>query len=69
MNFKQFFGDVVLWMEKSNEMVKQCSIHSEEYWSWAFQSSGELCKKYGNHPLAIKQMSMLIDFLEDMRKG
>ena len=68
MNYREFFQDVTAWMDQINELVKQHSILTDEYWDHVVKSAGELCNKYGNHPLAAAQMSMLIEYLEKQYK-
>lgn len=68
MDFKAFFADVVSWMEESNRMIAQYSILSDAYWEWAYTSSGKLSNKYGNHPLAAKQIGVLLEYLDGIYK-
>lgn len=62
MDFKSFYNDVINWMEQSNQKVRELSFDSSEYWNWVSWSAGELCNKYGNHELVMRQMMMLVDY-------
>lgn len=68
MDYRSFFADVTEWMTESNNQIKQHSINSQEYWDWVVHSTGQLCNKYNNHELVIRQMSMLIGWLDDAFK-
>lgn len=68
MNYHAFFQDVISWMDNVNEVVKQHSIFTNEYWDYVIKTSGELCNKYGNHPLVVAQMGMLITYLDNVYK-
>lgn len=68
MDYRSFFADVTEWMAESNKQLGQYSIDSQPYWDWVIHSTGQLCNKYGNHPLVIRQMSMLINWLDDAWK-
>ncbi|GED34013.1 hypothetical protein P9G84_22460 [Brevibacillus centrosporus] len=64
MNYKAFFDDVLGWIHQANQIAAQYGMHSEQFWAWVADSSGKLCQKYQNHQLAIKQMLMLVEWLE-----
>ena len=68
MDYRSFFADVTEWMTASNHMIGKYPIDSQEYWDWVVNSTGQLTQKYNNHPLVIRQMDMLISWLEDAMK-
>lgn len=74
MDYQAFYNDVVEWINRVNQMAIKYGMHSEQFWSWVADSCGALCKKYHDHQLVKKQMTMLIHWLEDVyesqnRKG
>lgn len=72
MDYQKFYGEIVEWIKQSNQMAIKHGLESDEFWRWVMNSSGELCDKYGNTQLVMKQMLMLIDWLEEVfleRKG
>ena len=68
MDYHAFYQDVIKWMDANNQMIAKYTIQSDQYWNWVIQTSGYMCNKYGNHPLVLKQMNMLIDYLENSYK-
>ncbi|EAE0845952.1 hypothetical protein G3598_002452 [Listeria monocytogenes] len=64
MDYKAFFHDVGLWMDDSNEQLKQYSLFAREYWDWVMRSTSLLCDKYDNHPLVMRQVKMLYEYQE-----
>ncbi|MBC6300317.1 hypothetical protein [Listeria booriae] len=64
MDYKAFFHDLVLWMDESNEQLKQHTLFAREYWDWVMCSTSLLCKKYDNHPLVMRQVKMLYEYQE-----
>lgn len=69
MDYKAFFAEVVDWIYQSNHMAMKHGLNSNEFWSWVTTSTGEICDKYQNNPLAQKQMMMLYQWLEDFSQG
>lgn len=72
MDFKAFFADVERWIQEANQAAVRFGMESEQFWSWVAESSSALCRKYQEHRLAIKQMIMLVEWLEEVcenRKG
>lgn len=68
MDYHSFYADVIKWMDANNQMIQKYTIKSDEYWTWVVQTTGYMCQKYGNHPLVISQMCLLIDYLEKSYK-
>jgi hypothetical protein len=64
MDYKAFFAEVVDWINKANQMASKHGIDSEAFWNWVVNSTGEICDKYQNNKLVIKQMSMLYEWLD-----
>jgi len=69
MDYKQFFGDVVIWMAEANETASKVGMKSPAFWEWVSESSSQLCQKYQEHPLAVKQMVMMFEWLEEASKS
>ncbi|UOQ47773.1 hypothetical protein MUN88_17220 [Gracilibacillus caseinilyticus] len=69
MNYQQFYADVAEWINQSNQMAVKHGLQSNEFWIWAVNSAGQLSEKYNNEPLVIKQVMMLINWLEDIYTG
>jgi hypothetical protein len=72
MDYKAFFADVEAWIQQANQTAVRIGLDKPEFWAWVAESSSELCKKYGEHRLAIKQMMTLVEWLEEVyeaRKG
>ncbi len=65
MDYKVFFADVANWINQVNQTAMQHGMHSDYFWLWVADSSGEMCRKYQNNELVKKQMRMLIDWLEE----
>lgn len=65
MDYKQFFAEVADWIGQANQMAVRHGITSEAFWEWVTRSSAEICDKYNNAPLVIRQMMMLCDWLEE----
>ena len=41
---------------------------TDEFWNWVVKSLEEFTKKYNNEKLAMKQASMLIEWLDELWK-
>ncbi|MGG1878156.1 hypothetical protein ABDI30_11390 [Paenibacillus cisolokensis] len=66
MDYKAFFADVEAWIGQANHAAMRHGMDNPEFWQWVADSSGELCRKYQEHRLAIKQMMMLVEWLEEV---
>ncbi|MEV2908592.1 hypothetical protein ABNF65_08000 [Paenibacillus larvae] len=47
-------------------MAMKYGIENEQFWVWVADSSGALSKKYQENRLVIKQMIMLVEWLEEV---
>lgn len=68
MDYHAFLADLANWMDASNQKVQQLTFTSDAYWDWVMQSSGELCKRYGNHPLCLEIVSALLKYQDQSLK-
>lgn len=66
MDYKAFFADVAAWTQQVNGAASHYGMHSPDFWKWVADSAGALCLKYQDHRLAIKQMMMLVEWLEEV---
>ncbi|WP_217588761.1 hypothetical protein [Lentibacillus saliphilus] len=66
MDYQMFYAEVVSWISDCNSMAVKHGMESDEFWTWAMRSTGELSDKYGNNDLVKKQMIMLLDWLNDI---
>jgi hypothetical protein len=66
MDYKAFFWDVFMWTQQVNQEVLKLGMDSPEFWAWLADSTSELCRKYQDNRLAIKQMMMLVEWLEEV---
>ena len=69
MDYDLFFQDVATWIKQSNHNQLSMGFGSDQFWDWVTTTSGELCNKYNNAPLVIKQFDMLVSHLEGAYKG
>lgn len=69
MDYKAFFDDVLNWIYQANNMATQYGMQSSDFWIWVTRSEGQMCEKYNNNPLVIKQMVMMHKWLEDIYYG
>jgi KaiC/GvpD/RAD55 family RecA-like ATPase len=66
MDYKAFFAEVADWINQANQTAIKCGIDSDVFWEWVVNSTREICDKYQNNKLVIKQMSMLFEWLDDV---
>ncbi|MBB6632781.1 hypothetical protein [Cohnella thailandensis] len=66
MDYKAFFADVERWIQAANQAAMQHGMESAAFWQWVADSAGALCRKYGEHRLAILQMMMMVEWLEEV---
>jgi hypothetical protein len=66
MDYKAFFTDVLSWIGQANQSAARHGMESPDFWKWVAYSAGELCKKYQDNRLAIKQMVMMVEWLEEV---
>ncbi|MED1786172.1 hypothetical protein P4V47_01365 [Brevibacillus laterosporus] len=66
MDYKAFYDDVVGWINQANQAAAKYGMHDEQFWAWVVESSSAISKKYQDNRLVIKQMLMLVGWLEDV---
>lgn len=66
MDYTAFYKDVVNWIQEANQAAQRHGLGSEAFWMWVADSSAALCVKYQDNPLVIKQMIMLVEWLEEV---
>ncbi|TFJ92151.1 hypothetical protein [Lentibacillus salicampi] len=66
MDYEKFFADVITWINQTNQLAVKYGMESSDFWTWVTHSTGELANKYDNNPLAIKQMVMLHEWLDEI---
>ena len=69
MDYQAFYAEIANWITQVNQQAATLGMQSDAFWAWVMESSGELGNKYGNTDLVIKQMLMLIDWLEEVYKN
>lgn len=65
MDYKAFFADIEAWIAQANRTAMRLGMASPDFWQWVADSAGEMCRKYQGSRLAIKQMDMLVEWLEE----
>ena len=66
MDYKAFYGDVLTWIGQANQAAVSHGMESVEFWTWVTSSSSDICAKYQDHRLVIKQMLMMAEWLEEI---
>ena len=66
MDYQAFYNDVVAWIGQANQTAARFGMHSEQFWAWVADSCGAMCRKYQDNRLVIKQMIMLVEWLEEV---
>jgi hypothetical protein len=66
MDYKALFGDVEKWIQEANLTAARLGMENPEFWQWVADSASALCQKYQEHRLVIKQMMMLVEWLEEV---
>jgi hypothetical protein len=66
MDYQKFFNEVVDWINQCNQMAMKQGMNSDAFWNWVTSSTGEMCTRYKNNQLVIRQMVMLYEWLEDI---
>lgn len=67
MDYKAFFADMEQWIQQVNQAAMKHGMDHPDFWAWVAESAGAMCRKYGDHRLAIKQMMMLVEWLEEVK--
>jgi hypothetical protein len=65
VDYKRFYAEVVEWIGQANQMAVRYGIASETFWNWVTSSSADICGRYNDNPLVIKQMMMLTEWLDE----
>ncbi|SDR82552.1 hypothetical protein SAMN05444162_0131 [Paenibacillaceae bacterium GAS479] len=65
MDYNAFFADVTGWIQYANQQALRLGLQSADFWAWVADSTGAMCRHYQDHPLVIKQMVMLAEWLEE----
>ncbi|SEU32480.1 hypothetical protein [Paenibacillus sp. NFR01] len=65
MDYGAFFADVQAWIRQANEAAARHGMQSAAFWEWVAGSTAAICWKYNDHRLAVKQMEMLVEWLEE----
>lgn len=68
MDYEKFFEDVKKWIYECNVKAAEFGFMSDGFWDWVVKSLEEFTKKYNNEKLAIKQASMLLEWLDELWK-
>lgn len=50
-------------------MAVDLGMQSDAFWAWVTEYAGQIGNKYGNTDLVVKQLLMLIDWLEEVYKN
>ncbi|MGY3724995.1 hypothetical protein SAMN05421767_10644 [Granulicatella balaenopterae] len=66
MNYREFYDEVVAWIEKNQTQAALYGFDSEEYFDWVYKSSAAICYKYPGNKLVKKQMMMLVYWIEEV---
>jgi hypothetical protein len=66
LDYQKFFSEVSGWINQSNQMAMKHGLNSDDFWNWVTSSIGEMCTRYKNNPLVVKQMAMLFEWLEEV---
>lgn len=66
MDYKALFADVESWIGQVNQTAMRSGMESPDFWAWASESAAAICRKYNDNRLVIKQMIMLIEWLEEV---
>ena len=68
MDYKQFFADVENWIYECNNQAAKLGFMTDEFGNWVVKALEEFTKKYNNEKLAMKQASMLLEWLDELWK-
>lgn len=65
MDYKAFFADVLDWIGQVNQAAVRFGMDKPDFWQWVADSCGAICQKYKDNRLVIKQMMMLVEWIEE----
>lgn len=66
IDIQAFYNEVVAWINQVNLLAGRYGIQSNEFWTWVARSIGDICEKYNNNPLVVKQMTMMYEWLDEI---
>lgn len=66
MDYEKFFAEIAVWIQSVNAQASTHGMDSSQFWEYIMTSSNEICAKYNNEDLVMKQMVMLYSWLEDV---
>lgn len=66
MDYQKFYSEIVEWIMQVNQKAVQLGMESPEFWSWVMTSVGEFEVRYDKNKLVIKQMVMMVEWLEEI---
>ena len=56
-------------MAQSNQVAQTVGFNTDRYWLWVTGSIAEICKKYNDNELVVKQFGLLFEWLEAQAEG
>lgn len=66
MDYQKFFSEVADWVNQCNQMAVKYGMESHDFWSWVMRTTGDIGNKYNNNDLVVRQMVLLVHWLEDI---
>lgn len=70
MNYIHFFSvEIPDFMAKSNQVAQTVGFNTDRYWHWLVNAIAEICKKYNDDELVVKQFGLLFEWLEAQAEG
>lgn len=66
MDYQQFYNEIVQWINQVNQKASQFGMENSEFWNWVMKSVTDFEIRYNKNKLVIKQMVMLVQWLEDI---
>lgn len=69
MDYQAFYAEIANWIMQVNQQAATLGMQSDAFWAWVMESAGQIGNKYCNTDLVVKQMLMLIEWLEEVYKN
>lgn len=66
MDYEKFFAEIAAWIQSVNQVATAHGMDSDPFWEYVMTSAKDICEKYNNNDLVMKQMVMLYAWLEDV---
>ena len=66
MDYRAFYDDVIGWIASANLTASKLGMNNPDFWAWVADSASKLCQKYNENRLVIKQMMMLVEWMEEV---